>query len=82
MTKRNSAFILMVVKEKIKRGVSVALADLSRFKPYKLTSAYSMILKVKKERDLYPGAEKTGEGTFVFTSTDFLEVMDAFNKMK
>ena len=41
-----------------------------------------MTLKVKKERDLYPGAEKIGEGEFVFTSTDFLEVMDAFNKMK
>jgi hypothetical protein len=37
---------------------------------------------VKKERDLYPGAEKPGEGEFVFTSPDFLKVMDAFNKMK
>jgi hypothetical protein len=41
-----------------------------------------MTLKVRKERDLFPGAEKTGEGEFVFTSAEFLEVMDAFNKMK
>jgi hypothetical protein len=41
-----------------------------------------MTLKVKKERELYPGANKTGEGEFVFTSSDFLKIMDAFNKMK
>lgn len=46
----------------------------------KLTSPYTMTLKVKKEKDLYPGTEKTGEGEFVFTSEDFLEVMDAFKK--
>jgi D-amino peptidase len=71
-----------VVKERIRKGVSDALSDLSRFKPYKLSSPYTMTLKVKKERDLYPGAEKPGEGEFVFTSPDFLKVMDAFNKMK
>jgi D-amino peptidase len=71
-----------VVRDKIRQGVAEALDDLSRFKPYRLTPPYAMILKVKKERDLYPGAEKTGEGTFVFTSADFLDVMDAFNKMK
>ena len=71
-----------VVREKIRKGVSDALGDLTRFKPYRLAPPYTMTLKVKKERDLYPGAEKTGEGEFVFTSADFLEVMDAFNKMK
>jgi D-amino peptidase len=71
-----------VVRERIRKGVSDALDDLSRFRPYKLSSPYTMTLKVKKERDLYPGAEKTGEGVFVFASAGFLEVMDAFNKMK
>ena len=71
-----------VVREKIRQGVSDALGELGRFKPYKLASPYTMTLKVKKERSLYPGAEKTGEGEFVFTSDDFLKVMDAFNKMK
>ena len=41
-----------------------------------------MVLKVKKEKNLYPCAEKTGEGEFTFTSSDLLQVMDAFNKMK
>jgi D-amino peptidase len=71
-----------VVCKKIRNGVSAALSDLGRFKPYKLTSPYTMTLKVKKEKDLYPNAEKIGEGEFVFKSTDFLKVMDAFNKMK
>ncbi|UCE41091.1 MAG: M55 family metallopeptidase [Candidatus Aminicenantes bacterium] len=71
-----------IVRDKIRRGVSDALSDLSRFKPYKLSSPYTMTLKVRKERDLYPGAEKISEGEFVYTSPDFLEVMDAFNKMK
>jgi D-amino peptidase len=71
-----------VVRDKIRQGVSDALGELSRFKPYKLASPYTMTLKVKKEKDLYPGAEKTGEGEFVYTSENFLEVMDAFNRMK
>ena len=70
------------VRDKIREEVSNTLQDLSRFKPYKLQAPYTMVLKVKKERDLYPGAEKTGEGEFTFTSSDLLEVMDAFNKMK
>jgi hypothetical protein len=41
-----------------------------------------MVLRVRNERDPYPGAEKTGEGEFTFTSSDFLEVMNAFNAMK
>ncbi len=70
------------VRDKIRAEVVKALRDLSRFKPYKLQPPYTMILKVKKERELYPGAEKTGAGEFTFTSSDFLEVMDAFNRMK
>ena len=71
-----------VARDKIREEVSKALQDLSRFKAYKLEPSYTMVLKVKKERELYPGAEKTGEGEFTFTSSDLLEVMDAFNKMK
>ncbi len=71
-----------VVQEKIRAEVTKALRDLSGYKPYKLQPPYTMVLQVKKERELHPGAEKTGEGEFIFTSSDFLEVMDAFNKMK
>lgn len=71
-----------VVRQKIREGVIEALSNLNHYKPFKLTSPYTMVLKVKKERDLFPGAKKTGKGEFTFTSTDFLEVMDAFNAMK
>jgi len=70
------------VREMIQKEVKDSLRDLSRFKPYEMTPPYTMVLKVKKEKELYPGAEKRAEGEFVFTSSDFLEVMDAFNKMK
>ncbi len=71
-----------LVRDKIRAEAIKALRNLSRFKPYKLQPPYTMVLKVKKERELYPGAEKTGAGEFTFTSSDFLEVMDAFNRMK
>jgi len=69
-------------REMIKKGVAKALSELDRFKPYKLEPPYTMVLKVTKEKELYPGAKKTGEGEFTYTSTDVLKVMDAFNKMK
>jgi D-amino peptidase len=71
-----------VVRDRIRTETTRALKDISRFNSYKLEAPYTMVLKVKKERDLYPGAEKTGEGEFIFTSSDLLEVMDAFNQMK
>jgi len=70
------------VKRGIRRGVVTALRDLSGYTPYKLQPPYTMVLKVRKERALYPGAEKTGEGEFTFSDPDFLKVMDAFNAMK
>ncbi len=66
----------------IRRSVAAALRNLNGVAPYKLDPPYTMVLKVKKERALYPGAEKTGEGEFTFTDPDFLKVMDAFNAMK
>lgn len=71
-----------VVRDKIRTEVTKALRDLSPYQPYKMKPPYMMVLQVKKEREPYPGAEKTGEGEFTFTSSDFLEIMDAFNKMK
>lgn len=70
------------VRQLIRNAVYRALRDPSRFEPFTLRPPYTMVLKVKKERSLYPGAEKTGEGEFTYTSPDLLEVMDAFNHMK
>lgn len=71
-----------VVRDQIRRGVTDALRNSNRFKPFLLDSPYTMVLKVKKEKDLYPGTKKRNDGEFVFTSSDFLEIMDAFNQMK
>lgn len=71
-----------VVREEIRTEATAALRDLGRFQPYQLEPPYHMVLKVRRERSLYPGAEKTGEGEFSFSSPDFLEVMNAFNAMK
>lgn len=71
-----------VVREMIQETTTSALRDLGRFQPYRLEPPYEMVLKVRRERSLYPGAEKTGEGEFTFTSMDLLQVMDAFNAMK
>jgi D-amino peptidase len=71
-----------IVRQLIRDAVYRALRNPSGFQPYKIKPPYTMKLKVKKERELFPGAEKTGEGEFTFTSSDLLEVMDAFNHMK
>jgi len=71
-----------VVRDKIREATRAALQDLGRFEPYRLEPPYTMVLKVRTERDPYPGAERTGEGEFTFTGSDFLEVMNAFNAMK
>jgi D-amino peptidase len=71
-----------VARTKIKEKTIQALSDLSRFQPFKLRPPYMMVLKVKKEKPLYPGAKKTAENEFMFTSSDLLKVLDAFNKMK
>ncbi len=71
-----------IVIKNIRQGVETAVRQRERFKPYKLSPPYTMVLKVKNEKAAYPGAKRTGEGEFTFTSSDFLEVMDAFNQMK
>ena len=71
-----------VVREMIRTRTTSALSDLDRFEPYRMEPPYEMVLKVRREKTPYPGAEKTGEGEFTFISMDFLEVMDAFNAMK
>jgi D-amino peptidase len=74
-------------REKIKRGVESGLRNVSRFKPYKLTPPYRMVLKLKTEKSVYvgqyyPGAKRTGDWEITFVSNDLLEVMHAFNMIK
>ena len=71
-----------VARERIRTATAEALGDLGRYESFRLEPPYHMVLKVRREKPLYPGAEKTGPGEFSFTSPDFLAVMDAFNAMK
>lgn len=70
------------VCREIRERVEDSLRHLDRFSPYRLKPPYTMILRVKNERDPYPGAEKKGPGEFAYSSDDFLAVMDAFNHLK
>ena len=69
-------------QDEIRRGVEQAIRTRSRARAYKLTAPYTMVLKVKQERPLHPGAQKVRDGEFTFTSPDLLAVLGAFNAMK
>ncbi|MGD8537014.1 MAG: M55 family metallopeptidase, partial [Candidatus Aminicenantes bacterium] len=43
-----------VVQDKIRTEVTKVLRDLFPYKPYKMKPPYTMVLQVKKERELYP----------------------------
>lgn len=69
-------------QEEIRKGVEQAVRNRSRAKPYRLPGPYTMVLKVKQERPLYRGAQRTREGEFTFSSPSLLEILNAFNAMK
>ncbi|UCH09796.1 MAG: M55 family metallopeptidase [Fidelibacterota bacterium] len=75
-----------VAREQIRAGVSKALGDLKRYKPYKLKPPYRLVVKLKNEelvheKSYYPGVERTGDWELTFKSSDLLEVMRAFQGM-
>ncbi|KPK89113.1 hypothetical protein AMJ80_10240, partial [bacterium SM23_31] len=70
-----------VAREKIRACVTKALFNMDKYKPYKLNPPYTMVLKVREEKPEYPGAKKTGEGEFTYTSNDIMDIMLAFSKM-
>jgi D-amino peptidase len=69
-------------QDEIRRGVEQAVRDRARARPYRLSPPYAMVLKVRQERPLHPGAQKVRDGEFTFTSPDLLAVLAAFNAMK
>jgi D-amino peptidase len=69
-------------QDEIRKGVEQAVRNRARAKVYKLPGPYTMVLKVKQERPLYPGATRVREGEFTFSNPDLLEVLKAFNAMK
>lgn len=69
-------------RERIREGVERGVRARGERTPYALAAPYTMTLRVRQERPLHPGAVRTGEGEFTFTSDDLLEVLEAFNAMK
>lgn len=69
-------------QDAIRAGVEAAVRARAKYKPYKPSGPYNMVLKVKVERPLFPGATRTGPGEVTFSSPDLLKVLEAFNAMK
>jgi D-amino peptidase len=69
-------------RDEIRRVVELAVRNRARAKPYRMAGPYTMVLKVKQERPLYPGAQRVREGEFTFSSASLLDVLGAFNAMK
>lgn len=76
-----------VARERIRAGVERALRNLDRYKPFKLTPPYTMVLRLKNETKvfegaLYPGAQRTGDWEITYTSSNLLDLLEAFNRIK
>jgi D-amino peptidase len=72
-----------VARERIRAGVERALRNLSSYTPYKLDPPYTLVLKLKREADVYngsfyPGATRTGDWEISYTSDDLMGVVLAF----
>src|SRR5919108_425733 len=53
-------------QEAIRTGVEQAIRDRAQAKPYRIQGPYTMTLKVRQERPLFPGAQRVGEGEVTF----------------
>jgi D-amino peptidase len=69
-------------QDAIRSAVERAVVNRAKAKVYRIAGPYTMNLKVKTERPLYPGATRVAQGEFTFSSPDLLEVLKAFNAMK
>jgi D-amino peptidase len=69
-------------QDEIRAGVEQAIRDRAKAKLYRMQGPYTMVLKVKTERPLYPGSQRTREGEFTFASSSLFEILNAFNAMK
>lgn len=77
----------IVAQQKIMAGVQKSLSNLAKYKPYKLKSPYTLVLKLKNEKmvyngSFYPGAKRTGDWELTYTSDSILDVIKAFVWMR
>lgn len=70
-----------VARKNISNAVFEACSNIETYKPFILKAPFKLHLKVKRERELYPGAEKISEGEFIYSSDKIMDVIEAFNKM-
>ena len=71
----------------IREGVERALRNLGKYKPYRLTPPYRLVLTLKDEKmvdngQYYPGAKRTGDWELTYESKDLMEVLKAFSGMQ
>ena len=76
-----------VARDRIRSGVEKALKNLADYKPYKLTSPLTMVLKLKTEQSIYegaiyPGATRTGDWELTYVAQDVMELMRAYSGMR
>ena len=74
-------------RSEIRAGVSKALKQLDRYRPYKLQAPFTLVLKLKTEQQVYngafyPGAQRTGDWELTYTSEDIMEIVKAFIWMR
>ena len=76
----------MIARNKIRAGVKKALQNIRKYKPYKLSSPYTLVVQYKDEKSadeksVYPGAGKSGSREVTFKSGSILEVIKAMSKL-
>jgi len=69
-------------QDAIRKGVEAAVRNRAKYKAYKIAGPYTMVLRVKTDRPLFPGAVRVSAGEVTFSSPDFFAILSAFNAMK
>jgi len=70
-------------QEMIQKGVAAGLRNLKAYKPYKPSSPYKLEIVFTDENQArrasyIPGADRTGERSVAFTSSDFMDIVKDF----
>jgi D-amino peptidase len=76
-----------IAQQKIKEGVEKAVRSRDKFRPYKLTPPFKLVLTLKDEKmvdngQYYPGARRTGDWELTYESSDLMGVLKAFSGMQ
>jgi len=71
---------------KIEEGVNLSLTNLNKYKPYKLNSPYTLIIKFKNEENVYngsfyPGVKRTGDWELTYSSKDLMDAIKTFRRL-